>query len=310
MADKKKSLLPPSLKPGDTIGLISPAGLIKNLELVEAGIEILQNFGFQVKRTQLPQTTENYLAAKDSSRAHEFHNMWQDEQVAALMAIRGGFGCLRMIELLDMPFLQASPKLLIGFSDITVLLNGIWQKTGIVSLHGPVIQSLAKINPLSLQSFIEAVSGEMEGYNFSQLIEILRPGNSHGIIQGGNLTTIVHLLGTPWEISSNNAIVFLEDTGEPMYKIDRMLTQLSHCGKLKNLSGLILGSFGGENIENLENHRLQEQVWNRVLELTKDSKFPIWGNFPLGHQQENITLPIGLPTDMNSNTGTLFFNRC
>lgn len=304
-----KSVYPYRLKSGSTIGLISPAGLVKDQAQIETGIGILQNCGFRVKYSQQIPAVCGYLAAEDTMRAKEFHNMWNDEQVDALMAIRGGYGSLRMINLLDMKFLQSSPKLLIGFSDITVLLNGIWQHTGIVSLHGPVVHSLPETDTLSLRYFLAALAGELDEYNFSNRIEVLRPGNSRGKLLGGNLTTIIHLLGTPWEIPSNGVILILEDTGEPMYKIDRMLTHLSHSGKLKNLSGIILGCFDSGDGNTLETIRLQEQVWNRILELTTDTQFPIWGNFPIGHQRENISLPIGLDTTMNSASGMLLFTR-
>ncbi len=299
--------VPPKLKPGDTIGLISPAGPIKEAKQFQKGLEILENMGFQIRHSQLPQANENYLAAGDANRAKEFYDMWSDSQVQALMTTRGGYGCLRMIGLLDMKLLQAFPKLLLGFSDVTVLLNGILQQSGVVSLHGPVVCSLAKLDPLSLDLLRKALLGEMSTYNFANRIEVLRSGNSQGILRGGNLTTLVHMLGTPWELPVDNTILFLEDTGEALYKIDRMLTQLSLCGKLEKLSGLILGGFDSGKKINFTRPDLQEKVWQRVLELTRGMRFPIWGNFPVGHRAENIPMPIGMTANMNSDSSTLLF---
>ncbi len=306
----ESSSYPLWLQPGDTIGLISPAGITREQKQINAGINILQNAGFHIKHSQTPPSHSGYLAAEDSVRAKEFHDMWNDNSTQALMATRGGYGCLRLINLINLSKLQNKPKLLIGFSDITTLLNGIWQKTGISSIHGPVVNSLIKNDDLSLQFFFKAITGKLNRYNLADKIKIIRPGNSYGVMQGGNLATIVHLLGTPWDIKTQGKILFLEDTGEPMYKIDRMLTQLSLNEKLKNLAGLILGSFDSGRLDREHNKIYQKQLRGRILELIQGTDYPVWENFPAGHQKENYSLPIGLKTQMDSATKTLQFDQC
>ena len=221
-----------------------------------------------------------------------------------MLAIRGGFGCLRLMELLDMDLFKDHPKFLIGFSDVTVLLNGLLQQAGLVSLHGPVATSLARSDEASVASLFTLLTG-----NFSERIrpkgmEILRPGTGRGQLIGGNLTTLVHLLATPWDRDWDGCLLLLEDTNEPMYRLDRMLTQLALAGRLERLAGLLLGTFDAGSNDQVATLRLQEEVWARVMELAGPG-YPIWAAFPSGHQEKNLTLPIGMEAIMESASGTL-----
>ena len=237
------TLIPSPLHRGDRIGLFAPAGPVRDQGRVEAGIRLLHDMGFQTRLLRASTPSHAYLAAADQDRADELLTLWRDDDVRALMALRGGYGCLRLMAHLDFSLFQARPKFLIGFSDLTVLLNGISQRTGLVTVHGPVVSSLAASDPDSLRSFASLLAGELHEYRLPRKIEILRPGQGSGILRGGNLATLVHLLGTPWDISWDGALLFLEDTGEPMYKIDRMLSQLFYAGRFNNLAGLLLGTF-------------------------------------------------------------------
>jgi len=193
---------------------------------------------------------------------------------------------------------------MIGFSDITALLNLVSEHAGLVTVHGPVVSSLADGDRDSIEALATLLSGDLPDYNPRRRIEILRPGKATGTLRGGNLTTLAHLLGTPWEISCAHALLLLEDTGEPMYKIDRMLTQLYYGRKLDNLAGILLGTFDN-GTDSTENLRLREQIWNRVLELTAQFGYPVWGNFPVGHRSSNYPLLIGASATMDSGSGTL-----
>lgn len=303
--DKSTIILPPAIKQGDCIGLFSPAGPVVDQERFEAGLRLLHELGFSTRQyTTAPCTSQQYLAAEDSARAEEFHNMWTDPEVHAMMAVRGGYGCLRMMPFLDLDRLRENPKLVIGFSDLTVLLNTLADRTGIVALHGPVLTSLDSSDPDSVTSFIGQLTGDIKADKIFHGLEILRNGSATGTIRGGNLTTIAHLLGTPWEIPFKNTLLLLEDTGEPLYKIDRILTQLFVSGRLEQLSGLILGTFDCGTYEDV-NLKLQEDVWKRVLELTSLMNFPVWGNFPAGHLKRNQTVPLGVTATMNSSTDSI-----
>ncbi|GAB4341769.1 MAG: LD-carboxypeptidase [Desulfobulbaceae bacterium] len=292
-----RPLLPPPVSPGGLIGLFSPAGPVRDKARYEQGLTRLQELGYRIRITPREDTHE-YLAADDASRATEFLELWSDPEVEALLAVRGGYGCLRMLPFLDLEQLASSPKRLVGFSDLTVLLNAVSDRTGIITLHGPVLTSLADADDTSMSSLFAMLSGGLESVE-SGTTTVLREGIADGILRGGNLTTLSHLLGTPWEIPLHGTILLLEDTGEPMYRIDRMLTQLYVSGRLEQAAGIILGSFDCGDDE-AANRTLRERAWNRVLELTVHSGCPVWGDFPVGHGSVNHTLPIGAPVQMEN----------
>ncbi len=300
-------LLPRRLQPGDTVGIIHPAGPVQNIGVFKKGVQILREFGLQVRHCHPDGSGPDYLAAGDDERVREIHSLWADEEVKALMAARGGYGCLRIMAELDLVFLRSHPKLLIGFSDLTVLLNGIYAQAGLVTLHGPVVTTLPRLKPVFMERFKEQLHGVFRECTAMSGLEILQEGIGRGRLIGGNLTTLTHLIGTPWQPQFAGNILFLEDTKETPYKLDRMLTHLFCCGLLDNLSGLILGIFDPGHDDRLEMIRLNEQVWNRVLELTAFANYPIWGGFPVGHQESNHPLPIGMTAVMDSSTGTLDF---
>lgn len=302
--DNVRMLLPPPVKPGDCIGLFFPAGPVVDQERFDKSLHLLHELGFCTKYFPAVLDAHQYLAANDSSRVDEFNSMWADPEVHAMMAVRGGYGCLRMMPFLDLDTLRGNPKLVIGFSDLTVLLNSLAAHAGIITLHGPVLTSLASSDAESIDSFVSQLTGNPVSDKKIDDLEILRGGTGTGITRGGNLTTIAHLLGTPWEIPCKGTLLFLEDIGEPMYKIDRILTQLYVSGRLDHLSGLILGKFDSNTDKDI-NQQLQEDVWNRVLELTNHTDYPMWGNFPVGHLDINHTLPIGAMATMDSTAGVL-----
>jgi muramoyltetrapeptide carboxypeptidase len=300
-------VLPPRLQPGDTIGVIHPAGPVRDEEGFAQGLQALRDFGLQIRREPPDGSGPDYLAADDRQRLAELHRLWADEEVKALIAARGGYGCLRLIGSVDMKLVRAKPKWLIGFSDLTLLLNGISAQAGLVTLHGPMISTLARAERDTVIRLKECLRGEFLPCARPAGLEILRGGFSQGRLTGGNLTTLCHLLGTPQQPQTAGRILFLEDTAEPLYKIDRMLTHLACAGLLDNISGLILGLFDPGHDDRLEILRLNEQVWQRALELTAKARFPLWGGFPAGHQRDNFALPVGMEAVMDSFSGSLEF---
>ena len=307
-----ETILAPGLQPGDTIGIIHPAGPVRDVAAFEAGLHILRGIELRVRHYSPDGSGPDYLAATDEQRVRELHTIWGDEDVKAVMTARGGYGCLRIMGKLDLDFLHARPKWLIGFSDLSVLLNGIFSKTGLITLHGPGVTSLPRIDRPSFSRFKEMIGGEFHNRENIAGLEILSSGNEQGEragghLVGGNLTTLTHLIGTPWLPQLDGNILFLEDTAEQEYKLDRMLTHLSCCGLLDNLAGLILGVFDPGHDDRLEILRLNEHIWNRTLELTEHFGYPVWGGFPIGHQRENHPLPIGMKAAMDSRSGTLEF---
>lgn len=297
--------LPPPLQRGDTIGIFCPAGPPKNAELLRQGLSLLHAAGFQTRCAgKLEQSGADYLADTDAARAAALHQLWADEQVRALLPVRGGYGCLRLAPLLDMALLQRHCKWLIGFSDLTLLLNLLPRQAGYVTLHGPMLSSLPRCREEDRERLFALLGGSLEPIPRLQGLEILRGGSGRGRLVGGNLATLVHSLGTPWEPCWDGCILVLEDTGEAPYRLDRMLTQLHQAGRLDHLAGLLLGDFDSGTDNPTASLRLQEQVWQRVLELAPPG-FPIWAGIPLGHLGRNMPLPLGAEAVMDSAGGRL-----
>jgi muramoyltetrapeptide carboxypeptidase len=301
----RQPVLPPPLKKGDTIGLIAPAGSIINKSNFREGLRILDEKGFTIKYNRHLINVKGYLAGTDQERADEFNRLWADPEVKALLAARGGYGSMRMLHLINMPQIRKNPKTLIGFSDLSVLLNAVTQKTGLVTYHGPVVTTLASINKGSLASFFTTLTDSSPPSIKTGTFKVLQNGKAKGVLFGGNLTTLVHTIGTSYEIPWDKAILFIEDTGEAPYRLDRLLTHLFQAGKLKKIKGLILGSFTDDKKN--EDVRMRKTVEDRVLELLAGKDIPVWTNFPVGHGRRNLTLPVGVKVEMDASKNLLRF---
>ncbi len=300
---------PAPLKTGDIIGIIAPAGQLRDQDGFRTGIKLLAEMGFEPRFPRELWPGTGYLADTDARRAEEFNKMWADPEVSALLTLRGGYGSLRMAGMIDLEQVRRQPKFLIGFSDITVLHNYLCRKTGLVSLHGPTLSTLAQSDKDTLERFHQCLTGSWRTTLQMKGVEVLRgEAETRGRLIGGNLSTLLSLLGTPFEPEFAGAILFLEDVGEPLYRIDRMLTQLWLAGKLQKLAGIILGDFSlGRDMDTNEKNRHHETIWNRVLQLTSDTQIPAWGGFPIGHGSANMTLPHGAQAVMDSGNRSLFF---
>lgn len=293
----ERPILPPRLKRGDVVGLFCPAGPVRDVEGLRLGMALIEQIGFRVKLCGPVEPREGYLADSDERRAEHLHRLWSDGEVKAVLAIRGGYGCQRMAGLLDWQLLGRDPKWLVGFSDVTVLLNALPARAGLVSVHGPMAISMARSEPENAASLFALLTGELDRPLRPRELEVLRGGNGRGRLVGGNLTTLVHTLGTPWETNWDGCVLVLEDTNEPLYRLDRMFTQLAQAGRLDRLAGLLLGDFDVGDGDQLAELRLQEAVWSRVMELVPTG-YPVWASFPAGHRQRNRALPIGMEVSM------------
>lgn len=293
-------LLPPRLLRGDTIGLVAPAGPIVEEAHFTAGVRILREFGFEVRFARdLPTRGKGYLSATDEERARELLEIWADPEVKAVFAARGGYGSLRILSALDGGLFRTNPKIFVGFSDITSLHAALGAAAGLVTFHGPVVTSLGKIAREDVEQLFRTLTGREPRPVKPPELEVLRGGRARGRLAGGNLETLVHLLGTPWQPAFQDRLLFLEDINEAPYRLDRALTQLHLAGNLAGVAGIILGTF--EACGDIE------IVWQRVLELTEETGIPVWANFPAGHGKKNVTLPLGVLTEMDSNAGVLHF---
>ncbi|OGR33341.1 MAG: hypothetical protein A3J80_11770, partial [Desulfobacula sp. RIFOXYB2_FULL_45_6] len=228
------------LKPGDTIGVCAPSGRF-DTETFNSGINVLKTLGFQV---ELPETIfqkKRYLAGDDVSRAETLNRLFSDPGINAVICARGGFGALRMLNYMNWEMIRKNPKPFIGYSDITAILMSIINETGMPVIHGPNVVSLATADEKTLDSFANSLSGLKETIEMPSA-RIIREGVGTGILKGGNLATLSHLLGTRFQPDFSGAVLFFEDTGEPAYKIDRMLTQMKMAGVFNKIRGVITGS--------------------------------------------------------------------
>lgn len=303
-------LIPPPLCPGDTLAVIAPAGQMRDRQVVEAGLQVLHDMGFAVKLPRDFWPGQGYLADTDVHRADEIHRMLADSEVKGLIALRGGYGCLRLLPHLDFPLFRHNPKLLIGFSDITILLNQIVAQSHLLCFHGPVVTTLGTASPAARERFYLNVTGKWAGGLTAPKMELIRGSEAvTGQLLGGNLSSLVSLLGTPYDCSWQDAIVLLEDVHEPLYKIDRLLTQLFLAGKFQQIKGLLIGDFTLDRDQDaLASMRYTEHIWNRLIELVGTRDIPIWAGLPFGHSRENLTLPIGSQVTMDSGLGRLIFH--
>ena len=303
-------LYPPALKKGDTIAIVAPAGQLSSDKLFDQGVEILKQMGFKVVFPGNLWPGKTYLADSDEKRSLEFNTLLRNPDIQGLISLRGGFGCLRMIDKIDLKQVRKTPKIITGFSDITILQNFLIQQTGLVTMHGPVLTSLATSTDLTLRRYFQCLTGHWSAEIDVSGIEILQKTDTvTAPLIGGNLASLVTFLGTPYDFKWDGKIVILEDTNEPLYKVDRMLTQLSLAGKFARLSGLILGDFSGSGLaSDIEKRRYIESIWDRVRGVCKQRNYPIWGNFPTGHCPENLTLPLGSLAQMDSKNKRLLFS--
>lgn len=285
---------------GDTIGLIAPAG-IANEENIDKGIKKLESMGFRVKEGKSIYKKWGYFAGEDVERAEDIMDMFEDKAVDMILCVRGGYGSMRLLPYLNFSKIKKNPKIFMGYSDITALLNYIYQKTGLITFHGPMLTSDFD-NEHTRKSFIAAV---MLGYNNYSIInpcDMKLLSNSdkkvEGKIVGGNLSLICGTLGTKYAIDTKGNILFIEEVGEQPYKIDRMLTQLILSDKLKECEGIILGQFT-ECEDPSSGFLLNEVIKDRLLSLNK----PIVANLASGHDNPKLTLPIGAKCRLNCGEG-------
>ncbi|MDX9785154.1 MAG: LD-carboxypeptidase [Desulfobacterales bacterium] len=291
-------LLPPPLKPGDTIGIAAPASSFDR-EAFAKGASQLSQMGFTLYVPEALFAGEGYFAGNDEHRAQLLMRLFLDETVKAVMCARGGFGSPRVLPLLDYEAIRKHPKVLIGFSDITALLCAITERCGWVTFHGPMVLTLPATDADSQRGLGAALRSEFPLIIAPRDGVSLRPGVASGPVIGGNLTTVCHLLGTPYEPVWKGRILFIEECGEALYRIDRMLTHLKLAGCLDLLAGIVLGAF--EGIESVAD------VWRIVMSITRAATYPVAAGFPIGHGAQNMTIPMGMTAMLDAGEPALIF---
>ena len=282
------------LPPGGRLGLAWPASPAGEEEL-RTGLDIVRELGYVIDWQTVREGPLAYLAGSDRERAEELTRLMVHEPVAGVLAARGGYGCLRMAGLLDFDRLAAAGKPLVGFSDVTVLLSGLLS-AGLCSIHGPSLSSLAEQSSGYLERWSSLLSGGWESSEPLVGRPVLGKGRVRGFLVGGNLTVLAHLVGTPWQPPLAGGLLFLEDIGEKLYRLDRALTHLLTAGLLERVRAVALGRFQGADYE-----AVLEMVRDRLAPLD----LPVMAGLPFGHGPDNASLVVGGEAEMDLESGLL-----
>jgi muramoyltetrapeptide carboxypeptidase len=291
---------PARLIKGDTIAIMGMAGAMRDPKILSGFIQIMAQQGFNVSVGQTVNKTYGYLSGSDEERANEFNDFVSNPLIKAILFVKGGWGCGRVLDKIDYQQLKKNPKIILGFSDMTSLLNAIYQKTGLITFHGPIGNS--SWEKFSLNSFQDMVCRGGDSFQKPelpqlQLFSAWQNGKATGELIGGNLTVFCSLLGTPYWPSCAGKILFLEDTHEEPYRIDRMLNSLRLAGVFNEVSGIIFGQFNDCNAEKPQESFTLEEVVRHQL---KGYSFPVIWGAPIGHVKNKWTLPIGVKALMDA----------
>ena len=308
-------LRPRRLQPGDTVALISPSRATYERAPFEIAHETLQALGFKVREAPNLRARYGHLAGTDAQRASDVNAMFADPTVHGILAMTGGSGGNRILPLLDYALIQRNPKFLGGFSDITALINAVHAKTGLVTFHSPV--AVSEWNGFSVEHFrgtvVDALAMTLANPKEkddnlvprSGRITLLRGGKARGPLVGGNLAVLTSMAGSPYLPSFDGAILFLEDTNEFIYRVDRMLSTLMIGGVLQRLAGIVLGGFTNcEPGDGAYGTLTLEEVFDDYF---KPLKVPVYSGALFGHIKRKFTLPVGLEVEMDADTGTVHF---
>ncbi|MHA4808569.1 S66 peptidase family protein [Flavitalea flava] len=288
---------PAYLQAGDTIGITCPAGFITLLE-IQPAIQLIESWGFRIKVGSTVGKKDFTFGGTDTERAADLQQMMDDPSLKAILCARGGYGAVRIIDQLDLTGLSQYPKWIIGFSDITVIHCHLHRNLNMASIHSKMCNSFpddwSKAEPVQAQSILsirQALMGEKMLYTVPPN-ENNRPGSATGALVGGNLKTIETLSGTRSDIDTRGKILFLEDTGEYLYSIDRMFWNLERTGKLSGLKGLVIGGFKVKPDDPGDD--FGRTLYTIVRDRVKQYDFPACFDFPVGHQKNNFALKMGV----------------
>ena len=314
-------LYPKALQSGDTIAIVAPAGPLRREPVMKAK-ERLEERGFKVVLPENLFRRDDYLAGTDQQRADELMWAFTNPEIDAIFPGTGGYGVTRMLDLLDFEKIKANPKMLIGFSDITGLHIAIHQQTGLVTFHSPNpmyglgSQGLAPIAGRTfwralLASEYQANGGPLLGYELRveptdlgvPATETFVPGVAEGRTIGGNLSLVHALMGTKYQTQTEGKVLFLEDVGEAPYRVDRMLQTMKTAGLLDKPAGVVLCGFTRREDEDTTGE--EKTIQDVLHSFFDEAPYPVLANFPLGHQRNNCTLPVGVKVKLDATTGSI-----
>lgn len=303
-------LKPPRLKPGDTVGIVAPAGAVYEAETVREAAAHMEALGLRVKLGAHVLDQHGYLAGTDEARAADLNAMFADPDVRGILGLRGGWGCARILPLIDYDRVRADPKVVFGFSDITALLLALYVHAGLVTLHGPT--GVSTWNAFTVSHFRRvAFDAEAPTLRIPDRLENgwppprvvpINPGTTRGRLAGGNLSVLAALVGTPYLPDWDGHVLFLEDIGEDIYRIDRMLTHLRLAGVLSAISGFIFGQCSDcEPGTDGDSLTLDEVFADHLGPLG----IPAWYGSMIGHIRDKFTVPVGIEAEIDATAGTI-----
>ncbi|MDP4115464.1 MAG: LD-carboxypeptidase [Bacteroidota bacterium] len=306
-----KTIKPPRLRAGDTLGLISPGSFISEKELEESK-DNLTKLGFKVVTAKNVLARHGYLGGTDIQRADDVNEMFANMDVKGIVCTRGGYGCARILSLLDYDLIKHNPKVLIGYSDITSLLYGLYSQTGLVCFHGPV--GTSTFNDFSVKNFTDVLINPVKPLTLTNALpekdteyfkpKIIKGGMAEGILTGGNLSIVVSLVGTPYDIDTDGKILFLEEVGEEPYRVDRMLTQMKQAGKFNKVKGIVLGVFTRADSKP-ESFSDSLSLFDVLSDRLCNLGVPVVYGMSFGHIVNKFTLPICVHCSLNADEKTI-----
>jgi muramoyltetrapeptide carboxypeptidase len=304
----KQIIKPSKLKEGDKLALITPGSYI-SIEEKEESIENLMELGFEVEYTDRLMLKNGYFSASDKERADDINEMFERDDIKGIVCARGGYGCARTLPHINYNLIKDNPKVLIGYSDVTALFYGISNKTGLITFHGPV--GISTYNDFSKKYFKQVLVNpveELELTNFSSEnneniygLTTISSGTASGELVGGNLSIVVSLIGTDYDIDTKGKIIFLEESMEEPYRVDRLLTQMIQSGKFDEATGVSLGVFRKceskkENPSFSNSFTLMEVLKDRLSDL----KIPVVYGMSFGHVKDKFTIPFGIKAELDA----------
>ncbi|MDF5717170.1 MAG: LD-carboxypeptidase [Rhizonema sp. NSF051] len=307
-------LKPKRLQPGSVVGIVSPAGAVFVREELEIVLDAVRGLGLEPRLAPHVLDRYGYLGGKDVERAGDINQFFKDSSVAAILPIRGGWGCSRMLPYLDYDRIRQNPKILVGFSDLTALILGLNAKTSLITFHGPngltgwkttqteyFRRVLFKGEAVTFQNIKDANDSDRL-MQVKYRVRTITEGRAQGKLIGGNLSVFSAIVGSPYLPDLNGAILFLEDTHENIYRIDRMMTHLKIAGVFNRLAGFIFGQCT-ECLPDADygSLTLEEVVWDHI----KPLGIPAWSGAAIGHIETILTLPIGLNVEIDARQGTI-----
>lgn len=292
-----KPIIPPYLKPGDTIGITSPAGYI-SLEAIEPAKLLMEQWGFKVLVGSTIGKRDFSFGGTDEERRIDLQSMLDDPGIHAVMCARGGYGMVRIIDDLNFAILRKRPKWIIGFSDVTVIHSHLNRLLNMPSIHSKMCNSFPDVweqaEPIQIETILsikDALMGRQMNYR-ADYLPYNRMGTARGQLVGGNLSILETLSGSKSALQTRGKILFLEDTGEYLYRVDRMFWNLKRSGMLDGLEGLIIGNIKTKADDPGE--AFGRTIYDIVLEKVKGYSFPVCFDFPVGHQRSNFALKCGI----------------